>query len=157
MNSPVDSSPSTGLDQQGQSNRGKRPLLKWGGIGCGGLLGLFILIGIIGVIASPDSGQEELQSEVVPSCGTLKDAAKDFLTERLSYGRRVVEIHDIKEMSDAEESRVSSFTAEARVACKGVAELDSGFKVDIRFYEYMDWGGEVYPWVQTAADDDWVP
>ncbi len=52
-------SPGTGLDQQGQSSRGKRPFLKWGGIGCGGLLGLFILLVIITAIASPDSGQED--------------------------------------------------------------------------------------------------
>ena len=51
-------SPPARSDQQRQSSQGKKPLLKWAGIGCGGLLGLFILAAIIAVIASPDAGQE---------------------------------------------------------------------------------------------------
>ena len=40
--------------QQNQESTpsGKRKALKWGGIGCGGLFGLFMLVGIIGAICS---------------------------------------------------------------------------------------------------------
>ena len=57
-------SPPAGSDQQRQSSQGKKPLLKWAGVGCGGLLGLFILAAIIAAIASPDAGQEDSEPTV---------------------------------------------------------------------------------------------
>ena len=58
--------------QPAQKGGGFRKVLKWTGIGCGGLIGLFVLLIIIGLIAS--AGGDDTEEESVAKAGSDREA-----------------------------------------------------------------------------------
>ena len=68
-NAPKDIDPAL---QPAQKGGGFRKVLKWTGIGCGGLIALFVLLIIIGLIAS--AGGDDTEEESVAKAGSDREA-----------------------------------------------------------------------------------
>ena len=71
LNPPAEIDP---IAQPAQKGGGFRKILKWGGIGCGGLLGLFVLLIIIVAIADTTSDNENPNVTIVPDATNRVDA-----------------------------------------------------------------------------------
>ena len=62
------------IAQPAQRGGGFRKILKWGGIGCGGLLVGFVLLAIIGGIAGTTGDNENSTVQIVPDATSMVDA-----------------------------------------------------------------------------------
>ena len=56
---------------------GFRKFLKWGGIGCGGFVALFVMLGIFGAIVGTEGDNDNSAVKIVPDATSTLDAAAD--------------------------------------------------------------------------------
>ena len=60
--------------QPTQKGGGLGKIVKWGGVGCGGLIGLFVILAIIGAIAGTTGDNENSTVQIVPDATSRVDA-----------------------------------------------------------------------------------
>ena len=120
-----------------------RRILKWTGIGCGGLLGLFILLLMIGILVSPSSDEEELES------ADARNEATDS-TQAANQPNRTTSPPSLSE-SDPMDAFLAGIEAGERLRESG-RHLDDEFIQEVVAWVEIEVLGQSGDWTVTNGD-----
>ena len=132
---PIPAAPAQEPANQQQSGGRKRGCLKWGGIGCGGLLAIVIMIIIIAAIVSSGDGGGTAQSRPPGPTPTFQEAMAQAT---------LVSYDDLFRNNDAYIGQTVRFQGKIIQVVEGPGE-DYQFRVNVTRGEYAwDWDDTVY-------------